>query len=139
VHAGQAVDLETDAYPERRFSAVVQRVGLTLDPATRRIQVRCAVDNADLALKPEMFARVTFETDRRGASAVPLPNTSLFMEGMYESVFVETSANTFAKRRVHVALRGHQDSYIDSGLRAGERVVTEGAFLLNAEAGDHAR
>ncbi|GJI93283.1 hemolysin secretion protein D [Duganella caerulea] len=139
VHAGQAVDLETDAYPGRRFAAVVQRVGLTLDPATRRIQVRCAVDNADLALKPEMFARVSFETDRRGASAVPLPNTSLFMEGMYESVFVETSANTFAKRRVHVALRGHQDSYIDSGLRAGERVVTEGAFLLNAEAGDHAR
>lgn len=139
VHAGQAVSIETDAYPERRFAAVVQRVGLTLDPVTRRIQVRCAVDNADLALKPEMFARVSFESDRHGATAVPLPNTGLFMDGMYESVFVETSANSFAKRRVHVALRGHQNSYVDSGLRAGERVVTEGAFLLNAEAGDHAR
>ncbi|MFS2136277.1 efflux RND transporter periplasmic adaptor subunit [Duganella sp. Dugasp56] len=139
VHAGQAVSLTVDAYPERRFAGVVRRVGLTLDPATRRIQVRCAIDNPDLALKPEMFARATFESDSHGATAVPLPNTSLFMEGMYESVYVETKPNTFARRRVHVALRGHQDSYIDSGLRAGDRVVTEGAFLLNAEAGDHAR
>lgn len=139
VHPGQRVSIETDAWPERRFAATVSRVGLTLDPATRRIQVRCAVDNPDLALKPEMFARVAFLADDQARTAVPVPNTSLFVEGMYESLFVETRANTFEKRRVHVALRGRSASFVDSGLAAGERVVTEGAFLLNAEAGDHAR
>jgi len=140
IHTGQAVAIETDAYPDQRFAATVERVGLTLDPGTRRIQVRCVVDNPDFKLKPEMFARVSFlaaadAKDGKGATAmaIQLPNTSLFVEGMYDFVFVETKPGTFVKRRVGVALRGRDSSFVDRGLKAGERVVTEGAFLLNAE------
>jgi cobalt-zinc-cadmium efflux system membrane fusion protein len=138
VHPGQAVSLETDAYPGRRFAAVVRRVGLVLDPATRRVQVRCAVDNPGLLLKPEMYARVSIDSGPDGARALPLPNTALFMDGANEYVFVETAQRSYARRRVHVALRGQRDSYVDGGLRPGERVVIEGALLLNAEADAHA-
>ena len=134
---GQAVSLETDAYPGQRFGARVERVGLTLDPGTRRIQVRCSVENPDLKLKPEMFARVAFLAG--AGKAVAVPNTSLFVEGMYDYVFVETRPGTFARRRVGVALRGHDASFVATGLAGGERVVTEGAFLLNAEVADHAQ
>jgi cobalt-zinc-cadmium efflux system membrane fusion protein len=40
---GQAVTLDTDAWPDQHFAARIERVGLTLDPGTRRVQVRCAV------------------------------------------------------------------------------------------------
>lgn len=139
IHPGQAVTLETDAYPGQRFAAKVDRVGLVLDPGTRRIQVRCSVNNGDLKLKPEMFARVSFLAGDGGEKAIPLPNTSLFAEGMYSYVFVEKQPGNFEKRRVKVILRGHERSFVDAGLASGERVVTEGAFLLNAEAAGDAQ
>lgn len=139
IRPGQAVTIEVDAYPDQRFAAKVERVGLALDPGTRRIQVRCSVKNTDRRLRPEMFARVSFLAEEGGKKAIPLPNTSLFAEGMYSYVFVETKAGTFEKRRVNVKVKGHDKSFVDAGLANGERVVTEGAFLLNAEVASDAQ
>jgi len=44
------------AYPGRVFKGVADWVSETLDPATRTAKVRCKLDNADRALKPEMYA-----------------------------------------------------------------------------------
>ncbi len=133
VHVGQTVAVESDAYPERHFSARVERVGIAVDPVTRRVQVRCSIANADGKLKPEMFVRVSFLADgeRKG---IRVHNTSLVTEGIYVYVFVEKSAGTFEKRRVKLALRGNDHSFVESGLQEGEHVVTEGALLLNSEA-----
>ena len=133
VHVGQTVAVETDAYPERQFNATVERIGVAVDPVTRRVQVRCTIANRDGRLKPEMFARVSFLADgeRKG---IRVPNTALVTEGIYVHVFVEKNTGTFEKRRVKLALRGNDHSYVESGLSEGERVVTEGALLLNSEA-----
>ncbi|HEY8101056.1 MAG TPA: efflux RND transporter periplasmic adaptor subunit [Burkholderiaceae bacterium] len=137
IRPGQAVTIDTDAYPEQQFAGKVDRVGLALDPVTRRIQVRCSVKNNDHRLKPEMFARISFLAGDGGKKAIVLPNTSLFVEGMYSYVFVEKQPGVFEKRRVNVKVKGSDRSFIDMGLAKGDRVVTEGAFLLNAEvAGD---
>jgi len=138
VHAGQAVSIETDAYPGQRFDGKVTLVGLALDPTTRRIQVRCAVKNEDKKLKPEMFARVSFLTDDHARKAVQIPNGSIFVDGAHSYVFVETQPGSFEKRRVTVKVKGYESSFVDSGLAQGERIVSEGAFLLNAEAAGNA-
>ncbi|WP_300752475.1 efflux RND transporter periplasmic adaptor subunit [Janthinobacterium sp.] len=138
VHEGQLVSIETDAYPGRRFSAKVAHIAPVLDPLTRRIQVRCILDNADGQLKPEMFARASFLAGDGASLAVELPNTSLFAEGMYSYAFVEKQPGTFEKRRVNVRIKGRDSSFVDAGVTAGERVVTEGAFLLNAEVDSNA-
>lgn len=133
VHVGQIVGVETDAFPEQRFTATVERIGVAVDPITRRVQVRCTVKNADGKLKPEMFARVSFLADgeRKG---IRVPNSALVTEGVYAYVFVETHPGTFEKRKVGLALRGMDHSFVESGLAEGERVVVEGALLLNSEA-----
>ncbi len=133
VHVGQTVSLETDAYPDQHFIATVERIGVAVDPVTRRIQVRCAVKNADLRLKPEMFARVSFLADGEH-HGLQVHNTSLVVDGIYNWVFVEKSAGVFEKRQVYLVGRGSEHSFVESGLVAGERVVTEGALLLNSEA-----
>jgi len=138
VHLGQTVSLETDAYPEQKFQAKVDRIGLMLDPTTRRVQVRCTVKNSDLRLKPEMFARVSFlaNGERKG---VEVPNTSLVIDGIYSWVFVEKSVGVFEKRKVKLALRGNDHSFVESGIVEGDKVVVEGALLLNSEAGEYAK
>jgi cobalt-zinc-cadmium efflux system membrane fusion protein len=133
VHVGQTVSLETDAYPDQHFTAKVERIGVMVDPGTRRVQVRCTVNNSDLRLKPEMFTRVSFLADgeRKG---LQVHNTSLVIDGIYNWVFVEKSAGVYEKRKVTLAGRGNEHSFVDGGLAEGERVVTEGALLLNSEA-----
>ena len=138
IQAGQSAVVESDAWPGQRFTAKVERVGIMLDPQTRRIQIRCAVQNPEHRLKPEMFARVSFLPAAGAVQAIAVPNGGLFLEGRYSYVFVQTKPGTFEKRRVDIRQTGNERSYIDSGLDSGEQVVTEGALLLNSEAGGDA-
>jgi cobalt-zinc-cadmium efflux system membrane fusion protein len=138
IHPGQQVNIETDAWPNVRFPAKVDRVGFALDPNTRRMQVRCSVENADGKLHPEMYARVFFLADGE-RRAVPVSNAGLVAEGVNTYVFVETEPGVFRKREVRLGQHGPEQSFIEGGVKPGERIVTEGALLLNAEVGSHAR
>jgi cobalt-zinc-cadmium efflux system membrane fusion protein len=132
LHAGQGVEVEVDAYPNRRFPARVATVAEVLDPATRRVQVRCVLDNAEHLLKPEMYARVTPLADSR-AKLPRIPNSALLTVGLYSFIFVEKEPGVFEKRQVTLGLQGRSESYVKEGLAGGERVVTSGAMLLNSE------
>lgn len=129
---GQAVSVETDAYPGEHFPGKIAVVGEALDPSTRRFQLRCELDNALGRLKPEMFARVMLlgDDDRK----LPrIPNSALVTQGVHSYVFVETVPGNFERRRVTLAMQGRENSYVKSGLKAGERIATSGALLLNSE------
>ncbi len=133
LRVGQTVSIEVDAYPERRFAGRVLAIGDVLDAQSRRVPVRCEVRNDERLLKPEMFARITPESE--GEKLPRVPNTALVTEGLHVYVFVEKAPGLIGKREVRLSFRGHAASFVGSGLRAGERVVTTGALLLNAELG----
>jgi cobalt-zinc-cadmium efflux system membrane fusion protein len=129
---GQRVNVEVDAYPQTQFPAIVASIGEVVDPATRRVQVRCTIENRERKLKPEMYARVSLLAEE--SRLLPkVPNAALITEGLYAHVFVEISPGVFVKRRVQPALQGRSHTFIREGLQPGERIVTSGALLLNAE------
>lgn len=132
VRTGQAIVLEVDAYPGETFGGKVLSIGTLLDPATRRIPVRCSVDSKVGRLKPEMYARITplAEGQRK---VVRVPNSSLVTEGLYSFVFVEAAPGKMQKRRVTLGDQTREYAVINEGLKAGEHVVTSGAILINAE------
>jgi cobalt-zinc-cadmium efflux system membrane fusion protein len=132
LHTGQDVEVEVDAYPDKRFPARVAAVGEVLDPATRRVQVRCVLDNPQHLLKPEMYARVTPLADSR-VKLPRIPNSALLTVGLYSYVFVEREPGVFERRQVTLGLQGRSESYVKQGLADGDRVVTAGALLLNSE------
>jgi cobalt-zinc-cadmium efflux system membrane fusion protein len=129
---GQKVAIEVDAYPNGDFWGQVASIGEVLDPATRRVQVRCTVANSRRQLKPEMFARVTPIDDER-EKRVRVPNAALIVQGVYTFVFVDKGGGVFEKRRVSLGLQGRDESYVKQGLAEEERIVTGGALLLNSE------
>ncbi len=132
VHVGQRVEIEADAFPGETFSARVASIGAALDATTRRIQVRCELPNPSGRLKPEMFARATLITDSPHR-VLKVPNSALVMTGLYYFVFVETSPGVLEKRRVGISAHYRDYSIVNTGLKAGERIVTSGALLLNSE------
>lgn len=132
VKVGQPVFVEVDAYPDDIFYGRITVVGATLDPVTRRVQVRCYLNNPDRKLKPEMYARVTPDVDSK-AQLPRIPNSAIFTQGLNSYVFIELSPGVLQRRKIELTMQGHEYSYVKEGLRAGERVVTSGALLLNSE------
>lgn len=132
LRTGQHVSVEVDAYSGRRFDATVVYVGDVLDPASRRIQVRCRIDNAGRLLKPEMYARVTPVMEAQ-SPRVRVPIAAIVTAGVNSYVFVETRPGQFERRQVTASTQGREFAYLRSGVAAGERVVVSGASLLNSE------
>lgn len=132
IRVGQKVMVDVDAYPGGDFPAQVVSIGEVLDPATRRVQVRCVINNPNRQLKPEMYARATPINDEH-VKLPRIPNSALLTVGLYSFIFVEKEPGVFEKRQVTLGLQGRSESYVKRGLADGERVVTVGALLLNAE------
>ena len=138
VTVGKATRVEVSAYPERSFEGKVIRVAPTLDPQTRRVQARVAVDNRENLLKPEMYARVAILADAK--EEVPrVPIGALLVEGVKNYVFVERDTGVFEKREVTLASQTRNHAYVWTGLKAGEKVVSVGALLLSAELASSSR
>lgn len=139
---GQKIQLEFDAYPDQIFDAIVDRVGLALDPTTRRIQIRGVLNNKDMKLRPEMFARVSFLADN-DKKAFRIPNSALIVEGLYNYVFLEKRPGEFQKQKINIVRKNRDVSYADvasnTELNNKQRIVEEGALLLNAEVASHAQ
>ncbi|MCC6611409.1 MAG: efflux RND transporter periplasmic adaptor subunit [Burkholderiales bacterium] len=132
VAPGRRAIVEVDAYPGARFPTTIEYVGVAVDAATRRVQVRGAIANPDGKLKPEMYARVTLVADDANR-AVRVPNSALVTQGLYSYVFVETAPGVFQRRRVVLGLQEREWSYLASGVQPGEQIVARGALLLNSE------
>jgi cobalt-zinc-cadmium efflux system membrane fusion protein len=131
VKTGARVSVESDAWPGEQFDARIAQVGQVVDPNTRRVVARARIDNAAGKLLPEMFVRALVLQDAGQGARVP--NSALVTRGIYSYVFVETAPGRFERRRVELALRGGEFSYVSRGLQSGERIVVTGALLLDAE------
>ena len=132
VRPGKLALVETDAWPSEKWEARIERIGEVVDPVTRRIQVRCSVENRGDRLKPEMFARVTLLGDAND-QAVRVPNSAIITQGIYTQVFVELATGVFERRRVSLRLQDRDFTYLGGEVSAGERIVVAGALLLNSE------
>ena len=131
VKLGSAVEVESDAYPDQRFPAKLVQLGQVIDPNSRRVTLRAKLDNPGRKLLPEMFVRARLLQD--SGDGFRLPNSAIINRGLLTYVFVETAAGEFHLRLVTLVAQGGDFSYVATGLRSDERVVTAGALLLDGE------
>jgi cobalt-zinc-cadmium efflux system membrane fusion protein len=130
---GEPADVTVGAYPDERFNGVVSYIGDTVDRATRTVQARIDVPNAERRLKPGMFANAAITTvERKSRVVLTAPASAVYDINGQKSVFVEVSADRFAVRPVTLGSAGHSDVEILSGVAEGEHVVSEGGLALKA-------
>ena len=129
VAVGQTARITLDAWPGKSFEGKVAYVGAVLDPETRTVKVRVAIDNRAGAFKPGMFAHAGFAGASRRALLVPA--SALLQSGPSTRVMVERSPLVFTPRTVEVGASHGEQVEIVSGLKAGERIVVKEGVLLN--------
>jgi len=132
VRPGQPAVVSLAAIPGRVFAGQVTFVYPTVEPATRTARIRIELPNEDGALKPELYG--TVEIDAGDATAVvAIPESAVLDSGTRRVVLIELGGGAFEPREVELGSRG--DGYVEvtGGLAAGERVVVDGNFLIDAE------
>ena len=135
IHSGQKVLVKVPAFPNREFPAIVDYISRVVDDDTRTVKVRCVLNNPDKKLLPSMYSSVEVQSDP-GDLGIVVPLGSLFTEGESDWVFIAIDIDHYLKRPVKVGLRLKDKAVIDEGLKAGDRLVVDGALLLRTEEDD---
>jgi membrane fusion protein, heavy metal efflux system len=131
---GQALRVTSNAFPGKVFDGTVDNIGPSLDPTTRTIRVRGVVDNPEHLLKAEMYVTVDVVRDESkvAGAGVEIPSTAVFTIDRKSYVFVELAPGQFERREVEIGAEKDSTLPVTSGIAAGQRIVTDGALLLQA-------
>lgn len=141
---GLGATIHLASAPQDVFSGRVARISEQLDPQTRTAEALVQVSNGARRLKPGMSATVTLRVGGAGrdaaGQALTVPSSAVITDGAARYVFVEVGPRSYERRPVELApgtIAGAGPAggrvAVISGLAAGDRVVSRGAFTLKSE------
>ena len=125
---GKAITIRTPSYAEESFPAQIASVADFLDPTTRTIKARATLTNKSRQLKGEMY--VTAEIDTSGAKELLVPSKAMYFQTEKNYVFIDEGKGKFTRRAVKAGDIRDSRTEILSGLKEGEKVVVDGALML---------
>lgn len=131
IRLGMPVRVSLSYAGGRTLHGRVDYIQPQVDMTTRTLKVRIEADNPGMALKPEMFVDVEFQVGM--PSRVTVPSEAVLNTGLKQTVFVDRGNGYLEPRQVQIGERIGDRIEIKQGLRAGERVVTSGNFLIDSE------
>lgn len=137
---GQTLDVTVEGLPGVVLAAVVSFIDPTLDDATRTIKVRADIANPVVStsgpsqrlLRFGMYAEGRLHAELPKVLAVP--RTAILFPGGNAYAFVDLGDGAYERRRVTLGRQGDELWEVLRGLDEGERVVTSGNVLIDAQA-----
>ena len=137
---GQEISLRCRTYPDQLFNGKLVYIGKEVDPRKRTVKVRFLISNPNGLLLPQLSATGSLEVGNQKTQLV-VPASAVINTGRRQLVYVETSPGTYALR----VIKGGEEGELQGdrslrwipvleGLSVGEKVVTSGSFLIDAEA-----
>jgi cobalt-zinc-cadmium efflux system membrane fusion protein len=121
-----------DALPQHEFSGSITWIASEVDAKTRTVAARAEVANRENLLRSEQFARATIRV-AEGGDALVVPREAVQRLGDDWVVFVRTGDGLYEPRLVSLGRSDRERIEVSDGVRDGDAVVTEGAFLLKTE------
>lgn len=129
ISKGQKLQLRSESYPDRVFTAVANYVSPTIDPVTHALMIRCDVENADGALRPEMFVRAKLEVGR--TSAILVPRTAIIQVRNLRYAIVHGAKETYRRVPIKGFDLSDQTFAVTEGLNNGDQILVMGSTLMN--------
>jgi Cu(I)/Ag(I) efflux system membrane fusion protein len=133
VAPGAKVEILAVALPGAVFPGRVHAILPQVDPTTRTVGVRIAVDNTAGTLSPGMFVQTTF-AGPAGAPQLWVPSEAVIATGERSVVIVKRPDGSFDVAHVALGAEAEGKTAILSGLSEGEIIVLSGQFLIDSEA-----
>jgi len=141
VKVGQPVHVHADTFPGVTWNGKVSTINTEVDVATRNVKIRATIPNEDGRLRPGMFTSVEVLSPEQ-VPVLLIPATAVIFAPYGDSVFVldakkgaDGKDQLVAQQRfVRLGERRGDLVAVTNGLKAGETVVSSGAFKLRSGA-----
>jgi len=126
------------------FFGTIVSLNPVVDPMTRSVRFRALIENPNQKLKPEMYVDVEilsqYSNDQGDEDVLSIPKSALLDTGRRRIVWVVKDNGQFEGRAVEIGPEaiGHSEDLMRyypvlKGLKEGERVVTNGNFLIDSQ------
>jgi hypothetical protein len=139
VRALGAAEVTLWADDKARYAGALREVSPVADPLTRTYAARVSIDQPDARVLLGMTAKLRF-LRRDGSTRLTVPLTAIFQHDGKPALWIVGADGTVSLRPVAVASYREDTAVIESGARAGERIVVAGVHKLTAgERGAHHR
>lgn len=139
LRVGQTVDITTRAFPGEVITAPIDFIDPNFNETTRTTKVRVVIPNPHSGLNGEshtlqhrVLAEGHVEVD--ASTVLAAPRSAVLDSGTGPVAYVDLGDNRYEQRKLRLGRRGDSLVEILSGLDDGDRVVTNGALLLDAQA-----
>lgn len=129
---GAMVQVVVPAIGDSEIPARVAFIGRSVDLQSRAVPLFAEIERRDRAIKPGMFAWVSLPAGAACRGVAVPPGALQWHDGQC-FVFVEVAPRTYARKDVTLGTQTPEWVIVEAGLNAGDRVVTQGAFLLKSE------
>jgi cobalt-zinc-cadmium efflux system membrane fusion protein len=129
---GAPARIQFAALPDRMFQGKIALIGQSVDADSRTVAVRIDLPNRDRLLRPGMSGTAWLPIGDQG-TLLAVPAAAVQRVRDRWCVFIPTDNRTFEIRPVGRGRDIAGEVEILSGVKAGEPIVVDGAFLLKAE------
>ena len=141
IKQGQQITASLDGIPNKTFTAKLSFVDSVLNKDTRALAVKAIINNPDGLLKPGQFLQLALHTGAKRNSII-IPRTALVemdksdIEGKHKHLVYLKIKNKYVPREIEVQSHDSNTVEVISGLKAGEELVTQGAYQLQYGEGE---
>jgi RND family efflux transporter MFP subunit len=113
--------------------AVPESIAPLVEPGSRTVRVRYALDDAGERLRAGLLAELALAL-RSVAADVVVPRAAIVHDAGFATAYVMRTGESFERRVLALGLTDGEWVEVRSGLRAGERVAASSAHLLKLAA-----
>lgn len=135
---GDQLNFTLQALPGKDLTGKISFIDPVLNGSTRTARIRVDVKNPNMELKPEMYATAVVESKiKSDANDLVIPQSAILWTGKRSVVYVKqpgTTTPTYKMREVVLGEKLQQAYVIKEGVAAGEEIVVNGSFTIDASA-----
>jgi cobalt-zinc-cadmium efflux system membrane fusion protein len=129
VKLGINAEVSVLSYPDRKFYGKVDKIFNVIDPETKAMKARVKLNNTEFLLKPEMRATIKlyYNEDRE---MIAIPSKAVIFDKSKSFVIIFKDRNNIETRQVEVFRQVGETTFVWSGLKEGEKVISENQLLI---------
>ncbi len=138
IRMGDQVAFTVPANPGKTYQARISFIDPVIDPQTRIATLRAELANSSGLFKPEMFVRGTLTSrSAQKTNQFAIPKTAVLWTGKRSVVYVQEpdmDIPSFSFREITLGESEGDHYQVVDGLEGGDRIVVNGAFVIDAAA-----